>query len=83
MARSLRPASPHPTTGTCGYHWVADGRTTVAHLVKIETVQRHRRAGRYPALCGRLVIPASLTTEPKRECEHCHHELGKGVHRDE
>ncbi|MFN2495126.1 MAG: hypothetical protein ABR608_04355 [Pseudonocardiaceae bacterium] len=50
---------------------VVDTRTRLSHLVAFETAALHRRSGRYPALCGRDVLSASLTTAPIGDCEDC------------
>lgn len=44
---------------------VTDARTHVEHLVSQESVVAHRLSGRYSAVCGIEVLPASLT-EPGR-----------------
>lgn len=60
-----------PTTGAALVLSMVDGRTGVQHLVAVETAALHRRSGRYPALCDTVVVPASLTTPPARDCQQC------------
>lgn len=36
---------------------LVDTTTQQRHLVPIEAVTLHRRSGRYPALCGIVVVP--------------------------
>lgn len=50
---------------------VVDTRTGTLHRVPIETAARHRRSGRYPALCGIEVAAASLSTPASDECQDC------------
>lgn len=42
-----------------------------AHLVTEEAAVTGRRAGRYVALCGAVVLAASLTTPERRYCVRC------------
>lgn len=51
---------------------LTDVRTGAAHLVTDEAMVAGRRAGgRYIAVCGVDVLPASLTAPERRSCHHC------------
>lgn len=50
---------------------VADARTGTEHLVTDDGIATGRRAGRYRAVCGELVLAASLIAEPARHCPIC------------
>lgn len=50
---------------------MTDGRTGEAHLVTEDAVIAGCRAGRYPAVCGVEVLPASLTIPERGYCPPC------------
>jgi hypothetical protein len=50
---------------------IIDARTRVEHLVTDELVAAHRHAGRYPALCGRELLAASLVEPGRGRCTEC------------
>lgn len=50
---------------------VTDARTATAHLVTDDAAAAGRSAGRYRAVCGELVLAASLTTPERRSCRAC------------
>jgi hypothetical protein len=51
---------------------MVDARTLQAHFLTDEALDAGRRgAGRYVALCGRDVLPASLTVAQARYCTGC------------
>ena len=58
---------------------MVDARSGVGHLVAVETAAVHRRAGRYPALCGMEVIIASMLAEPEGQCRDCQHRAQAGA----
>jgi hypothetical protein len=67
---------------------VTDARTHRAHLVTDEASTAGRRSGRYKALCGAIVLAASLTTPDRGRCDVCTHRAapppartGRGRHR--
>ena len=48
-----------------------DTSTGQRHLVRIEVVPLHRRSGRYPSLCGTVVITGTNPTVFTRDCQNC------------
>jgi hypothetical protein len=50
---------------------MVDTGTGQRHLVRIEVVPLHRRSGRYPALCGAVVITGTNPTVSTRDCQNC------------
>jgi hypothetical protein len=52
---------------------ITDRLTRVEHSVTNEslTTVTHRHSGEYPALCGKRVLAASMTTPPGVPCEPC------------
>jgi len=50
---------------------VTDASTHRAHLVTDDAVVAGRHAGRYRAVCGELVLAASLTTPERGCCRAC------------
>ncbi len=51
---------------------LVDSPSGLAHRVSQETFAADRRdGGRYQALCGGLVLPASLTTPARGHCPAC------------
>jgi hypothetical protein len=48
-----------------------DSRTHIQHLMTHEIAAAHRHAGQYLALCGSMVLAASLTTPERRRCLMC------------
>ena len=50
---------------------MVDTSTGQRHLVRIEVVPLHRRSGRYPALCGAVVITGANPTVFTRDCQDC------------
>lgn len=51
---------------------LTDARTGTAHLVTDDAMVAGRRAGgRYSAVCGIEVLPASLTAPERRSCPGC------------
>ncbi|MGH3889304.1 MAG: hypothetical protein ACRDSZ_22555 [Pseudonocardiaceae bacterium] len=51
---------------------MVDSRTEVAHRVTDEAFAAGRRdGGRYRAMCGELVLPASLTAPARGYCPPC------------
>lgn len=50
---------------------VADARTGLAHQVTDEAAAVGRRSGYYPAMCGTLVLVASLATPDRGTCRWC------------
>ena len=57
---------------------VTDARTGDEHLVTDDAIAAGLRAGRYHAVCGEMVLAASLTTEPAHHCRTCLHVQGGG-----
>lgn len=45
--------------------------TATVHLISEDAAARGRRAGRYLALCGAVVLAASLATPEQRHCPRC------------
>ncbi len=67
---------------------VTDARTHRAHLVTDDASAAGRPSGRYKALCGAIVLAASLTTPDRGQCDTCTHRAapppaaaGRGRHR--
>ncbi|MDQ3153273.1 MAG: hypothetical protein M3R63_16680, partial [Actinomycetota bacterium] len=52
---------------------VTDARTHRSHLVTDDASTAGRRSGRYEALCGAIVLAASLTTPDRDRCDVCTH----------
>lgn len=50
---------------------VVDPTTGKSHLVALESVPLYRKSGRYPALCGAVVLANSITANGDRECREC------------
>ena len=50
---------------------VTDARTHRAHLVTDDASAAGRRSGRYKALCGAIVLAASLTIPDRGRCDAC------------
>jgi hypothetical protein len=50
---------------------IVDARTHIQHLITHEVAAEYRHAGRYLALCGSMVLAASLTTPERRRCQMC------------
>jgi hypothetical protein len=51
---------------------VVDARTLTAHFLTMDALDAGRRPkGRYIALCGQDVLPASLTEPGSRRCPSC------------
>lgn len=50
---------------------VTDAHTGDAHLVSDDAVRTGRRAGCYAALCGDVVLAASLTAPEEGHCRRC------------
>jgi hypothetical protein len=50
---------------------MVDAGTGQRHLVRIEVVPLHRRSGRFPALCGAVVITGTNPTVSTRDCQSC------------
>ncbi len=50
---------------------LTDVRTGGAHLVTHEAAAAGRPAGRYRAVCGAIVLAASLTTPERASCRAC------------
>jgi hypothetical protein len=51
---------------------MVDARTRTAHLLTDEALAAGRRGeGRYTALCGVEVLPASLTVAERGHCTSC------------
>ena len=50
---------------------VTDAPTLGAHLVAEDAILAGRRAGRYRAVCGSVVLAASLTAEEHGHCKKC------------
>lgn len=48
-----------------------DAETGTTHLVSDEEVDSGRHAGRYVAVCGAVVLAASLTAPAKKYCRSC------------
>lgn len=69
--RSVRYRGRCPVTDAALVLSMVDGCTGLQHLVALETAALHRRSGRYPTLCGAVVITASLTTPPAQNCRRC------------
>jgi hypothetical protein len=49
---------------------IVDARTWVEHLMTDPSAE-HRHAGRYLALCGSVVLAASLTEPGRERCQLC------------
>ncbi|MGH3853747.1 MAG: hypothetical protein ACRDR6_09640 [Pseudonocardiaceae bacterium] len=58
-------------TETVAVFAMTDANTRAAHFVADEDVTAGRAVGRYVAICGRLVIAASLTTPETSYCDSC------------
>ena len=56
---------------------MVDGVTGVAHWVGVEAVVAGRRAGRYVAVCGDVVV-GSLTSRERSHCQRCAQIRGPG-----
>ncbi|MGH3719064.1 MAG: hypothetical protein ACRDRI_09540 [Pseudonocardiaceae bacterium] len=50
---------------------MTDANTRCAHFVTDEAATAGRPVGRYVAICGRVVIAASLTTPETGYCDSC------------
>jgi hypothetical protein len=50
---------------------MTDARTSRAHLVTDDAAAAGRRIGHYRAVCGELVLAASLTTPERGSCRAC------------
>lgn len=50
---------------------IIDARTRVEHLVTDDVVAAHRHAGRYPALCGVVLLAASIAEPGRGWCREC------------
>jgi hypothetical protein len=50
---------------------MVDAGTGQRHLVGVEVVSLHRRSGRYPALCGAVVITGANPTVSAWDCQTC------------
>lgn len=46
----------------------------LSHIVRVDELDANIRAGRYAALCGAVVLPASLTVAPTGRCGLCDNE---------
>lgn len=58
---------------------MTDGRTGTGHHVTDQAFAAGRRAGgRYVAVCGLPVLPASLTTPARGHCPRCERECTPG-----
>jgi hypothetical protein len=57
---------------------LVDSRTEVAHRVSDEAFADRLEGGCYRAVCGMLVLPASLTAPGRGHCPAC--ERGRGTH---
>ncbi|MDQ3764947.1 MAG: hypothetical protein M3460_26580 [Actinomycetota bacterium] len=67
-----RPARAPRATAPLVTIELVDSRTEVAHRVTDEAFTTGRRAGgRYRAVCGVLVLPASLTAPGRGHCPAC------------
>lgn len=68
---SRRATSPEPPVRLFTIDMV-DARTGAAHWVTDDAVAAgRRRGGRYSAVCGQLVLGASLTAAPRGTCDSC------------
>jgi hypothetical protein len=68
--RGRTPATPSATVPRLVA--LTDVHTGAAHLVTDEAMAAGRRAGgRYAAVCGVDVLPASLTAPERRICHDC------------
>ena len=71
LGRGPHARTPAATTPRCTIGF-ADGPTGIAHCVTEETFAAGRRAGgRYVALCGAPVLPASLSAPARYHCPTC------------
>lgn len=69
-ARGRTPTTPAATVPRLVA--LTDVYTGAAHLVTDEAMAAGRRAaGRYVAICGADMLPASLTAPERRICPHC------------
>ena len=50
---------------------MVDTSTGQRHLVRMEVVPLHRRSGRYPALCGVVVVTGADPTASAWDCQKC------------
>ncbi|MGB8201304.1 MAG: hypothetical protein WCF33_16695 [Pseudonocardiaceae bacterium] len=50
---------------------MVDTHTGYRHLVAVEVIPLHRRSGRYPALCGAVVITGANPTVSTQDCQNC------------
>jgi len=71
LVRGPRARTPVASTPGCTIGF-ADGPSGIAHRVTAEAFAAGRRAGgRYLALCGAQVLPASLTHPARYHCPAC------------
>ncbi|MGH3832248.1 MAG: hypothetical protein ACRDRS_17680 [Pseudonocardiaceae bacterium] len=59
------------STATVAVFAMTDANTRAAHFVADEDVTAGLAVGRYVAICGRVVIAASLTTPETSYCDPC------------
>lgn len=50
---------------------MVDARTLTEHLIDLDVIAVARSRGRYPALCGTDVLPASMTAKERGFCRDC------------
>ena len=67
--RRAQPPAARVSVGTIEF---ADGPTGIAHRVTTDAFAEGRRAGgRYLAVCGAQVLPASLAAPARSHCPAC------------
>ena len=60
-----------PVTTTRRVAELVDARTGEVHLVREDAVVSGRQSGHYMAVCGTVVLAASLTTPAQQYCRSC------------
>jgi len=69
--RKARHHRGHPGTGRISDHLPVVDVGGIRHRVPLDAVTEGQRAGRYRAVCGDVVLPASLTAPARVECLDC------------
>lgn len=59
------------------WYAVTDAGTLSAHLVSEDAMTAGRRAGRFQAACGDVVLAASLTAQERDHCLRCGRQRGR------
>lgn len=69
--RCGREGAARAVTGTGHVFALVDARTDSTHLVRDDAVVAGRLVGRYVAVCGAVVLAASLTAPGDKDCRSC------------